>query len=244
MKRMGAALAAAAMLALGLAGCATPTGAGGGYGPPGETPTPTPTESGPPADLRAAWLDDGRGIGIVTMGSSSPSCRPIAQDAAFADGVLSVRLEDAADAGCDDDLVARGTYAALPPDVDPTADLRIAVTGAAAGEIELAGDPSLSGIPGDETSYQPSAGWADEGTFLLLTWGSSGCVPMIATVEATGPSEVTVTFEDPPADQVCTMDMAPRILAVTVDGLDERSGAEAVLTGDEFDGVRVPIAGS
>ena len=68
---------------------------------------------------------------------------------------------------------------------------------------------------------------------------------MIADVAATGPAQVTVTFEAPPADQVCTMDMAPRGTVAVVDGLEAEDDVTLVLTGSpEFDNVSVPIYGS
>ena len=69
-----------------------------------------------------------------------------------------------------------------------------------------------------------------------MTWGSSTCPPMIESVEPTGPTEVTVTFATPPADQVCTMDMAPRGTLATVSGLEGEADIDLVLTGAEFDG--------
>ena len=50
--------------------------------------------------MDAAWLDDGRIIGLVTMGSSS--CVPAAEEATLeADGSLSVTLvEPDADTAC------------------------------------------------------------------------------------------------------------------------------------------------
>ena len=96
------------------------------------------------------------------------------------------------------------------------------------------------------TDYLPSAGWTDtDGQFVLLTWGSSSCAPVISEVAASGPAEVTVTFETPAADQVCTMDMAPRAAVAVVDGLEEDSDVTLVLAGGpEFDNVTVPIYGS
>jgi hypothetical protein len=54
-----------------------------------------------------------------------------------------------------------------------------------------------------------------------------------------------VTFETPPADQVCTMDMAPRATVAFVEGLEEDVDVSLVLAGSpELDNVRVPIYGS
>jgi predicted small secreted protein len=248
MKRIGAGIIALA-LAAGLAGCSTSTGAGGvvdapraGDGSPSASPSPAPTSSADAddqgGDVEAAWLDDGRAIGLVTSGSSS--CPPIAQDAEYADGVLTVQLDDREDEACTRDLVPRGTYVGLPEGVDPAADLEIVVTGTYADDLDLDGDASLEGMPGSETSYEPTAGWADDDLLLLLTWGSSGCVPVIESAEASG-GTVTVAVQDPPADQVCTMDMAPRVTVISVDDADDAS--ELVLTGAEFD-AQVRIAGS
>ena len=39
-------------------------------------------------DVEAAWLDGGRGVGLVTYGSSS--CLPVIGEPTYADGVLTV----------------------------------------------------------------------------------------------------------------------------------------------------------
>lgn len=221
-----------------LAGCATTSG--------GTTPTPEPTTTvAPDPDLGAAWLDDGRMIGLVTLGSSS--CPPIADTTEFFDGVLQVELAlPDGDQPCTADLAPRVTLVGVPEGVDPAEALPIQVTGEDyVGEVELAGVEGLAG-PGGSTDYLPSAGWATvPGQFVILTWGSSTCVPVIEDVAATGAAEVTVTFQTPPEDQACTMDMAPRAAVAYIDGLEEDSGVEAVLTGSpEFPDVRVPIYGS
>ena len=229
---LGAVFFAAALLA----GCASSTGE--------DTPQPAPAETVTlDPDLGAAWLDNGRMIGLVTLGSST--CIPQAEEAVLEDGTLEVTLVEPEGAqACTADLVPRVTLVAVPEDVDPEQNLPIAVSGADyRGEVELVGVPGLAG--GGETDYLPSAGWATvQGQFIVLTWGSSSCVPAIADAAATGPAEVTVTYETPPTDQVCTMDMAPRAAVTAVNGLEEQSGVEAVLTGGEFDDVRIPIYGT
>ena len=46
-------------------------------------------------------------------------------------------------------------------------------------DTDLAGVPGLGG-PGSETDFEPSAGWTDQdGMFVLLTWGSSTCPPVV-----------------------------------------------------------------
>ncbi|NYE18765.1 hypothetical protein [Microbacterium immunditiarum] len=238
-------LASAALLfAALLGGCATNPG----------TATPTPVDdstvespddgSGSDADVKAAWLDGGRMVGIVTQGSST--CVPVADDVELADGVLTVTLVVPGDRAkpCTRDLVPRVTLVGLPEPVDPSEDLRIVVNGDGFEE-----DTDLDGVdlptPEGPTDYLPTAGWTDDdGQFVILSWGSSSCVPVIEDVAATGEAEVTVTFQEPPADQVCTMDIAPRGTVALVEGLDDDSDVELVLTGGaEFDNIRIPIVG-
>ncbi|WP_439594237.1 hypothetical protein [Microbacterium sp.] len=229
------ALGAIALVAL-LAGCATPAGSAG-------APTPTDSDTGTEIEVDAAWLDGGRMIGLVTQGSST--CIPTAGDVTLSDGSLEVVLEEpAADTPCTKDLVSRVTLVQVPEGVDPTQDLDIWVTGEGTyGETDLEGVADLAA--GGETDYLPSAGWTDtDGEFVLLTWGSSTCLPVLENAEATGAAEVTLTFQTPPADQVCTMDMAPRGQVIAVDGPEEDDGVFAILTGGEFDNVRIPIVGS
>lgn len=201
-------------------------------------------DAGARADMDAAWLDHGRIIGLVTKGSSG--CVPAADEATLqADGSLAVTLVGPdADTVCTADVALRVTLVDVPAEVDPAEDLAITVRGEGyAGSVELKGVVALAGD--GMADYVPSAGWTRaDGRFVLLTWGSSSCAPVIADVVASGPTEVTVTFETPPADRVCTMDMAPRATLVFVEGLDQDSDVELVLTGTpELDGVRIPIYG-
>lgn len=210
----------------------------------------TPTTASSPSDddggstdqeVGAAWLDGGRAIGIVTQGSST--CIPTAEETTYADGVLNVTLvEVEGDTACTADLVPRVSLVEVPGDVDPTQDLEIEVTGDGwQGDTDLGGVQGLA--TGGETDYLPSAGWTDvDGQFVILTWGSSSCVPMVENTEATSATEITVTFATPPADQVCTMDMAPRGTVTSVlEVEDEDADVFAILTGAEFDNVRIPI---
>lgn len=230
------------LLAGALTACATPVGTAP-YG--GGTPSaaPSSSESAPvDSQVDAAWLDGGRVIGLVTSGSST--CVPAAADATVAGGVLAVTLQDPdPDQPCTRDYAPRVTVVEAPAGLDPTRDLQIAVSGSVVGTGQLAGVDGLSG--GGDTDYLPSAGWTGlAGQFAMLTWGSSGCPPVVKDAAATGPAEVTVTFETPPADQVCTADMAPRAALASVDGLTSSGPVELVLTGDSFDSVRVPIIGT
>jgi hypothetical protein len=237
--RLAAGIGSLIVVAGMLAACATPAGAGG-------TPSPAATviddDGGSnEQEVGAAWLDGGRMVGIVTQGSST--CIPTAEEATYEDGVMKVTLVDAeGDTPCTADLVPRVTLVGVPEGVDPAAGLEIEVTGDGwHGDTELEGVPDLAA--GGETDYLPSAGWTDvDGQFVILSWGSSGCPPVIESTEVTSDTEVTVTFATPPADQVCTMDMAPRGLVTAVNGLeDEDAEVFAILTGGEFVNVRVPI---
>lgn len=232
-----AGLAALALASIALSGCATPSGGSPSNRPSSQTPVPDP-------DLGAAWLDDGRIIGLVTLGSST--CVPgLADEATYQDGVLQVELAaPESDKPCTSDLVPRVTLVGVPEDVDPEEDLAIEVNGDDYyGEVELAAVPGLA--PGGETDYQPSAGWATAaGQFVILTWGSSSCVPVMQDIEATGPAEVTVTYETPDEAQVCRLDMAPRGQVAFVNDLEEDSDVQLVLTGGEFDNVKIPIYGT
>lgn len=222
-----------------LTACASPAGSG-------SSPSATTGGSGQDSEVSAAWLDDGRMIGLVTLGSST--CVPNAGDVAFADGVLEVELVEPEGAtACTRDLAPRATIVAAPEGVDPTQELEIRVTGDG-----YQGDTDLDGVAGldssGETDYLPSAGWTDDdGQFVILSWGSSSCAPTVESAEVSSPTEVTVTFATPPADQVCTMDMAPRgaVAQVADDSvLDDDTEVFAILTGGEFDNVRIPIIGS
>lgn len=230
-----AGFALAILLAGALTACAT--GSGG-------TPSTAPSDdddAGTEQEVDAAWLDGGRAIGIVTQGSST--CIPTAEETTYADGVLNVTLvEVEGDTACTADFAPRVSLVMVPGDVDPTQDLEIEVTGDGwTGDTDLSGVPGLA--TGGETDYLPSAGWTDvDGQFVILTWGSSTCVPVIENTALTSDTEITVTFVDPPEDQVCTMDMAPRgTVAAVADAVDDESDMFAILTGAEFDNIRIPI---
>jgi hypothetical protein len=220
----GSLLIAAGMLT----GCA-------GEAAPGETAV---------ADLQldAGWVDGGRMIAVVTEGSST--CVPVAETPAFADGVITVSLDDApgdADRPCTKDLVPRVTLVGAPEGADPAQATRVDVRyGNASGSVEVPAVEGLAG-PGTQTDFAPSAGWLTSGDIVLVTWGSSSCAPVVDTMEKTADTEITVTFATPPADRACTMDMAPRALIGSVEGVVEGAGVELVLVGDTFDNTRVPV---
>ena len=245
MPRRSTSALAGSFLVLLVAGALTACASTAGPGSPA-TPSSTARGSsggaGTEIEVDAAWLDNGRMIGIVTEGSST--CVPTAGEVALNGNVLEVELVDPpADTACTRDLVPRATVVGLPEGVDPTQELEIRVTyGDNHGDTDLDGVAGLT--PGAETDYLPSAGFTgDDGEFVVLTWGSSTCVPTVESATAAG-NEATVTFATPPANQACTMDMAPRGTLVQVDGLDDDSEAFAILTGAEFDNIRIPIIGN
>ncbi|NLA66346.1 MAG: hypothetical protein GX862_10630, partial [Leucobacter sp.] len=100
---------------------------------------------------------------------------------------------------------------------------------------ELDGNAQLTGIAGESTDYAPSAGWFDDHSLVLLTWGSSSCQPVVESVQAEGQTG-TVTFVT--EDRACTMDMAPRTTIIAFDGIDDDAEGDFVLTlvGDNLDG--------
>ena len=222
-RRSVSALAGIALAALALTGCAT-GGVNYGAGGPGGDEEPGAGD----LSVGAAWLAGGSLIAVVTEGSST--CTPFVEDAVLDEGVLVVTLtEDTgeADQACTADLVKRGTVVGVPDGVKPGTGIDIQVT------IDGAfGETSLEGYAGGSVDeYTPSAGWIDDQTFALLTWGSSSCAPQVESATAASPDAIELTFVDPPADQVCTMDMAPRVAVVTVDGEVSRDAAITVSGG-------------
>lgn len=219
-----------------LAGCVGTTGS---MTPPAATPG-SGNESAPVSselEVDAGWLGGGALIALVTEGSSS--CVPAASDVAVqADGSIAVTLTDPEGVPCTRDLVPRASVVALPDGVDAGQDLDIVVTyGDARGETDL---DAYTGGAVDE--YTPSAGWVDDDMFAILTWGSSSCPPVVESVTVDGPAAVTVTFATPPADQVCTMDVAPRVTLVTADGADDDNAMVTLTGGPEFEtAVTIPI---
>lgn len=222
--------------ALALAGCASagpaPASSGSGAGAP---------VAGGELEVDAGWLDGGRMVALVTQGSST--CIPTASDVTLqADGSVAVTLEDLpADGACTRDYVPRASLVALPDGVDAGAELDLVVTyGDARGDTDL---DAYDGAAVEE--FSPSAGWIDDGQFAILTWGSSSCAPVVASVTADSATAATVAFVEPAADQVCTMDMAPRVTLAQVDGVDD-DNATVTLTGGGVEfatPVTIPIAG-
>jgi len=224
-----AALAASATIAL--AGCAQLEP----VGPP--VPTAESTSSPEPStDPAAAWLDDGRGIGLVTYGSSSLACTPVVQDVDADGQTIRVTLaEPDPNVACTADFAPRATFVGVPEGVDPTKDVTVSFDGGGfRGRLPLAGDSALgAGAAGDG---KPSAGWFSDNGILLLTWGSSTCRPVVSDlVENQDKKGATVTFQTD-ATQVCTMDFVPRITVLGVEAPADPAGYSLTLKGDHLDG--------
>ncbi|MBM3716000.1 MAG: hypothetical protein FJW64_09755 [Actinobacteria bacterium] len=201
--------------------------------------TPDAASSAPASDITAGWLDGGRMVALVTYGSSS--CVPTAASEPTLEGrVLTVTLADNADTACTRDMAPRATAVMLPAGVDPTQGLEIAVEGAVTGQAILAGLPAA---PETVAEFAPSAGWVDSTHVAVLTWGSSSCRPAVETVAAEGES-IALTFAAPPADQVCTMDIAPRVTLAEVGGVAGAGEVSLTLSGGNVaaDGP-VPVLG-
>ncbi len=221
-----------------LAGCAT--GASSPSMSGGVSPSPDATSATPSAEIGAAWVDGGRSIAVVTNGSSS--CPPVVSgQPSVAGAAITVQLAESPQQECTRDMAPRATLVALPAGVDPAKDLTVTVTGAAQGEANLAG---LATMPAAPSEFAPSAGWVNDSLVAIVTYGSSTCVPSVETITAAG-GDVAVQFATPPADQICTMDIAPRVTLADI-GREAGSGAVSlVLSGGGVDAsAPIPVLGT
>lgn len=217
-------LLGAGLLAAGaLSGCAT------GASSPASSPDSSSSDATSPAsvgDIAAAWVDAGRAIAVVTSGSSS--CIPTVDgEPQVVDGALTVSLVEPSQEPCTRDMAPRATLVGLPAVVDPAAGLTVRVTGAAEGEAVLA---ALGEVPTASEEFAPSAGWVDASLVAIVTYGSSSCVPVVEAVSADG-DRVAVQFATPPADQICTMDYAPRVTLADIGAEAGRGDVSLVLSG-------------
>jgi hypothetical protein len=187
----------------------------------------------------AAWLDDGRLLGVVTWGSSS--CVPVAEAATASGQEVAVTLADPGDGTqpCTADFSPRASLVGVPEGVNPQDDVTVALTYLdQTVRFEVDGADDLKGVPGEATDYAPSAGWFDdEKGIVLLTWGSSSCTPIVERIDE-GADAITVTFT--PHEGACTMDMGPRLTVLSVSG--EGADQDLVLGGDNLDAT-LPIIG-
>lgn len=214
-----------------------------------QTPASNPTSSASPAasdsqapsdslpdertanDVEAAWIDGGRGVAIVTWGSST--CVPFVEAVDAEGQTITVELVDDDATACTDDLVPRASSVGLPAGVDSSKDVEVKVTYG-----EVTGDADLDALtdpvdPDSETDYLPSAGWFDDQGIVLLTWGSSTCPPQLEKIDQSA-TTATATFFT--TDQVCTMDMAPQLTILGLPNAHEGDEPlQLVLTGGGLD---------
>lgn len=231
--RLVTATLSALAAALLLAGCTI--GPGAGAGQTTSDPSSGPNTSDEGDEMEGTILDEGRSFAVVTWGSST--CIPQVDEVSADGQTVTVTLVDSdADEVCTADMTQRASLGTLPEGVDPTQDVTLDVTyGELQDDVDLSGDAAFTGTPGSPTEYTPSAGWFDDSSLVLLTWGSSGCPPVVDTVEGSG-NTGTVTFATDP-ERMCTMDMAPRatILAFDDDAIDD-DDFTLTLVGDSLDG--------
>ncbi|MDQ1138076.1 hypothetical protein QE410_002875 [Microbacterium sp. SORGH_AS 1204] len=215
-------LLGAGLLAAGaLAGCAS--GAASSSSPSASADAVSPEPAGA---VEAAWVDAGRAIAVVTSGSSS--CVPSMNgEPRVVDGALVVDLAEPAQEPCTRDMAPRATLVTLPAGVDAGAALTLRVTGAAEGETVLAALDDVSSASGD---LVPSAGWVTSSLVAIVTYGSSSCVPVVESVTSEG-DRVAVQFATPPADQICTMDYAPRVTLADIGAEAGQGDVSLVLSG-------------
>lgn len=241
-RRLLPALAALALAGLALAGCAT--GDVEESAPPAGDPAgQTMPEGSGDVEVDAAWLAGGSMIAVITYGSSTPGCQPTLDGSVLDDGVLVVSLVPAEESVCDGDLVPRGILVETPSGIDPADGLAVQVS-----VSDTFAEATLAPYAGGEAEdYAPSAGWAGDDRIAILTWGSSSCAPAVEKTTVVSPTEVAVTFATPRADQVCTMDMAPRVAVATVTGEVSRDatlslgGITTGSPGDDAPGAAIPI---
>lgn len=220
--------AIAASIVFALAGCAQLE--------PVAAPNPTADSTAAPepvTDPSAAWLDGGRGIGLVTYGSSSRACTPVAQEVTADGQKITVTLaEPEHNAVCTADFTARGTFVGVPDGVDPTKDVTVSFSGSGfQGLVPLAGSSALSA--GGSSDGKPSAGWFSSTGILLMTWGSSTCPPVVSDL-AEEKAGATVTFTTD-AKQACTMDFVPRLTVLGVNPPADPGDYTLTLKGGNLD---------
>lgn len=186
-----------------------------------------------PDDLNAAWLEEGRAIGIVTWGSSTPTCHPFVEDAVADGQKVSVALDYPADAskGCDGNLVPQANLVTVPDDVDVTKDVQLSIrNGDRSGAVML---PGLPKAPTGAWTQVSSAGWFADDGILLLTWGSSSCPPEVGEVEMT---DAGATAHFASEERICTMDLGPRVTPILLpESIDRTTPFTLTLQGGDLD---------
>lgn len=226
------ALAAVALLAV---GCT----ANPGSDAPTSSTAPSGASTPPIADgvdeVEVAWIDGGRSLALLTWGSSS--CAPTVGDVTASGQSIRVILAASGEKACTDDLAPRALMVPVPEGVDVTSDVEVEVVhGERTDEADLDG---LAEAPQGLTEFEPSASSFGDDGVVLLTWGSSSCVPVVHDVQPTD-AGATVTFAD--IDGVCTSDMAARLTPILIPERDDDGAVELTLVGGGLDG-KVAVEG-
>ncbi len=231
--------AIAAALMLGLAGCASDQNSGASDGSKGSDGSTTkPVE--PSTDPTGAWINNGRGIALVSWGSSSTACTPAATDITADGQKITVKLaEPRADAMCTRDFVPRASYIEVPEGVDVAEDVKVSFSGAELdGEFTLAGSSEVAKAreeAGDSLGGDASAGWFAPNGIVLLTWGSSSCPPIVSDIVERAEG-ATVEFKTDDS-LICTLDLAPRLTMIGLaDPVENQQGYTLTLQGGNLDG--------
>ncbi len=207
----GGALAIIALAFGALVGCSSASSPGSSSSAPSASAYASASGT---AVAGAAWLDAGKGVAVVSMGSST--CPPKAGAAAASGQTVTVEFSvPSGKTACTADYGPRASYVALPDGVDATKDVQIVAKGALSGTVTVT---ALASAPAPARENAPSAGWVEtagsgseipDGSFAFATWGSSTCPPAVGSVNATGSATVVVQLTAS-SETACTMDMVPR----------------------------------
>jgi hypothetical protein len=90
-----------------------------------------------------------------------------------------------------------------------------------------------TGLPGGAEPPQgqrPYATWGEDGTILVVTWGSSRCPQLPVSVELDDPHTVVVRTDVYLPGGPCTRDMVPTTAVVSApDGLDDTAAVRILV---------------
>lgn len=237
-KKIGKLLALASaisLMALSLSACSSD------QAEPSATPSPSDNTSDAQNtfDLEAAWLSGGDSIVLVTRGSSN--CLPsVTEVSASGTSQLKVTLEPAAeDLACLRDFVPQFNVIEAPSDLDRSAPITLKVEYLdAIATAELA---AVSDYTSGTLELTDSAGWASDTSIVLVTYGSSSCVPMLESAARDAEGNVVVNFADLATEQACTADLAPRFTFIEGIESGKTDGVNLILNGDGYAGEKVPV---
>lgn len=235
-KRTLAFASLAAVSALVFVGCSAPGAA------PQNTPAPTPTETATEEptqapELGVAWVDGGNAFALRTYGSGSRNCYPNIGDVAVNGSEITVRIDPlVADQMCTMDYRSQLSLIDAAG-VDAKSDVTVNVEFTDLGETFEAGVlPAIEVV--SPAPQGPSAGWFDQHTIALLTYGTGTveCWPIVKDVIARD-TDTVIEFELPTYAGACTADYAPQLHEVYIDDttINSETAGNLVLNGAGFD---------